>query len=304
MTPGAPSVAVIGPGRAGIALAAALRRGGRRLTGVVGRRRSTAARASRLLGGATGTTDVAGAVEAAGAILLCVPDRAVASTAASLARLPLTGKVVLHVSGALDLSCLAPTRAAGASVGSLHPLVSFPEPRRGAALPPGVACAVDGDPRALAVARGLVRAIRGTSFRLDSSCRPAYHAAATLAAGGVVALLDAALAIAARGARLGPARARAAFLLLARSALVQVERSGTRRALTGPIARGERDTVRRHLAALAREGADVLALYRAVALRGLAMSGGGRRGAPRAAGLRRLLDPARGPSGVPSSPAD
>lgn len=179
-------------------------------------------------------------------VLLAVKDDAVEPLCRALQVGP--GQLVLHLSGALPLSALAAARARGAAVGSLHPLRAIVRgeraPFRGATA--GVA---GSSAAARATLRRLARALGMTPLAVGDEARPLYHAAATLAAGGAVALFaEAARAFrAATGA--SEAEARTALLPLSLGALAKLRALPAPRALTGPIARGDLATVRAHRAA-------------------------------------------------------
>lgn len=208
---------VVGPGRAGGALARALADAGWRVDGPVGRDLdpSTATSGTRLL-------------------LLAVPDGAVADVASSLAP---GDAVVAHVAGSLGLDVLAPHPR----VGSVHPLVSLPDAELGARRLRGAWFATAGDPSVADV----VRALDGRSVQVDDADRATYHAAAAVAANHLVALLGQVERLARDiGVPLE------AYLDLARGALDNVAEVGPAAALTGPVARGDRATVARHLEAL------------------------------------------------------
>jgi predicted short-subunit dehydrogenase-like oxidoreductase (DUF2520 family) len=146
--------------------------------------------------------------------------------------------VVLHLAGSLGLDVLDPHPRRA----SVHPLVTLPEQRAGAArLAAGGFFAVAGDPLAL----DLVAALGGQPLAVPDDARGAYHAAACLAANHVVALLGQVERVAA-----GAGVPLAAFLELARGAVDDVAAVGPARALTGPVARGDRATVERHRAVL------------------------------------------------------
>ncbi len=175
---------------------------------------------------------------------LTVPDRAIREASE---RVP-PGGVVLHASGATDVSALRPHPHAG----SLHPLMSFPGPH---ALPPSgleVPAAVAGDPLASEAAVSLARALGWTPFAVSGD-RRLYHAAAVLAGNFATALLaDAAEVLAAAGVH----REDAASLLapLALASLANAARQGPAAALTGPVARGDKETVAAHQEALRAGG--------------------------------------------------
>lgn len=207
------------------------------------------------------------ATEGLDLLLLALPDAALPAAAAELARRP-QAAVALHTSGSLDASVLAPLRAAGSAVGSLHPLKAFPEALGDPAEARGVFFAVDGDPLARQLAARLAEAWQGIPGEVPPEARPLYHFAATLAAGGIVTLLSAAGEV---GSRLGlPMAVTRGYLELARGALAAAGRSldaghPLAEAITGPVARGDVATLRRQLAALQARAADKLPLARALA---------------------------------------
>jgi len=213
------SFRLIGPGRAGRSLAIALSNAGWGLAGALGRQ-----------------DDLRSAAQGVDALVIATPDGGVAPVSASVEPSPTT--VVLHLAGSLGLDVLAPHPRRA----SVHPLVALPEPRSGAArLLAGGFFAVAGDPLAL----DLVAALGGQPLTVPDEARPAYHAAACLAANHVVALLGQVERVAATaGVPL------AAFVALARGAVDDVAAVGPALALTGPVARGDRVTVERHRAVL------------------------------------------------------
>ena len=219
------SIRIIGPGRAGTSLAAALAAHGWDVVGFLGRH-----------------DDPADAAHGVDILVIATPDDAVARTAAAVA--PEAGTTVLHLSGSLGLDALAPHPRRAA----LHPLVPLPNAVVGATrLASGVTFAVSGEP----VARLLALSLGGRVVEVADADRAAYHAAACIAANHVVALLGQVERVAASaGLDLE------AFLPLTRAAVDDVAALGPRRALTGPAVRGDWDTLSRHLDALpARERA-------------------------------------------------
>jgi len=246
-------IAVIGCGRAGASFALALARLRRpvSLAGIHSRDLGGARSLARRCGGARVFPTPGAAVEGAEAILICVPDRAIGSVASIIARQRgLRGKVVLHVSGALDLSPLEPAARAGAAVGSLHPLAVFPpaassHARRAFERP--ISFAIQGGRKSGSVAKAIVLALSGVPLGDPGGSRAAYHLAATVIANDVTVLAGLALSLLKRRTRLSPRQARAAFVTLLRTAADRVEEEGAEEALTGPAARGDLDTLRRHL---------------------------------------------------------
>ena len=255
--------ALVGPGRAGTTVALALCARDWRCVAVAGRT-ADAARvietAARL--GAP-ARDVADVGHDADLVVIATPDAAIADTAAALAPSLRAGALVLHLSGACTLAELDKLRVErpDVAVGSLHPLQSFPSAEIGVTRLPGSWCAVDGpaDVERIAVSLGL------RPFRIDESKRVGYHATATIASNHLVALMGQVSRVA-EAAGVPPA----ALLPLVRSTLDNVDAFGPADALTGPVVRGDIDTIARHLDALP---ADERRAYRALAEQALRLSG-------------------------------
>jgi predicted short-subunit dehydrogenase-like oxidoreductase (DUF2520 family) len=225
MTSGLPRCAVVGHGRLGTALSASLRASGVPVDGPLGR-------------GADGRR--------ADVVLLCVPDAEIAAAAALIA----PGRLVGHCSGATTLQPLAPHEAF-----SLHPLMTVPASGadfRGA--PAAVAGATE---RALSAATALAEALQMAPFTVAEEDRAAYHAAASMASNFLVTLEWAA-------ARVGGLD-RAVLAPLVRASVENWAAAGPHAALTGPIARGDEETVARQRAAVLDRAPDLTALFDALA---------------------------------------
>ena len=229
------SVRVVGPGRAGGALSTALTKVGWTVLAPV--------RHGDALADAAIDVDL---------LLLATPDGVIGEVAASIT--PVETTVVAHLSGARGLDVLAthPLRAA------LHPLTSMPTADVGAErLARGAWFALDASSEeAMTIVESVVTALGGRSFVVNDEHRVAYHAAAAIASNHVVALLGSAERVAASaGVPLE------AYLELVRATIDNIEDLGVADALTGPVARGDWETVARH-----REDIDPseLALYDAL----------------------------------------
>lgn len=259
------TVSIVGAGRLGRTLGRRLRELGWRIGAVVTRSPGSAAAAVRAIGAGTAQGRLTRDIFASRLVLLTAPDDALAALAKRLAALDgrWRGKMALHASGALDRSVLAPLARRGAATGSLHPMQTF----SGHGVPRfrGVTFAVEGDARARRMARGIVRALGGVPVAVASAHKPAYHAAAVLAAGGEFALIEAAVQVLER-AGFSRRRALQALLPLIRQVLDNIERLGPRAAWTGPIARGDFATVARHARALRRFPREFQQAYAALAL--------------------------------------
>ena len=180
---------------------------------------------------------------------------------------PVPRWAVIHTSGATPVSVLDPCAQAGALTLSLHPLQTFSEPVRGASLLRGAAMAVTAGPdptktaEALAVGERLALTVGGRPFRLKEEHRALYHAAATMASNYLVGLEHSAERLF-ELAGMSEGTALTAFLPLVRGAVDNIAAQGTVDALTGPLSRGDRETVAAHLSALAASAPEMLDLYR------------------------------------------
>lgn len=271
-----PEVSIIGTGRLGTALALAFAEQGYTISVLVARRRESARRAAALL-------DVPSRVLAlkelassppSDLLIIATPDDQISKVTESLARLDWDqdGKkpIVLHTSGALSSDVLAPLRKKSWSAGSLHPLVSVSEPKAGAKLLRGAFWCVEGDTRAVRLAKSLVRDLDGKSLTISSENKPLYHAAAVMASGNVTALFDVAIEMLGQ-CGLNPNQAQEALLPLLASAVRNLENLNPSRALTGTFARGDLETVKRHLSAL-QKNKSALEIYKLLGRRSLDLS--------------------------------
>jgi predicted short-subunit dehydrogenase-like oxidoreductase (DUF2520 family) len=208
--------------------------------------------------------------EASGAhaVLLCVPDDAIAEAAATVAAATPPPRLVGHTSGATGLDALASAAAAGAATFSLHPLQTIPDD---AADFTGCPCAISGSSAdALAFARELAERLGMRPFEVDEADRAAYHAAASIASNFLVALQESAAALLGATGAEDPRELLSPLVL--RTAANWSELGPE--ALTGPIARGDEATVERHLEALRERAPELVDLYEALAERTRALAAG------------------------------
>src|SRR5579863_3425345 len=246
-----PRVSIVGAGRVGSTVGGLLCRKGWRIGPVITRSMQTARAAKRRIGSGRPQVGLSPAVLAADVILIATPDRAIAETAETLARIASgkawRGKIVLHTSGALGSDVLTPLALRGAEIGSLHPLQTF----SGRIVPSlaGCAFAIEGTPVALRMARRISRELGGVPVVLPSRRKAAYHVAAALAAGHTLAVMEAAVRILVK-AGFPRQRAIRALLPLTRQTLANYERVGPRAAWTGPLSRGDFGVIERHIEAL------------------------------------------------------
>jgi len=193
-------------------------------------------------------------------IILAVPDDAIRPLAGVLADAGTIGsqQVVLHLSGVHGQEALGPLVGSRAALGSLHPLQTISDPERAAERLKGAWAAVEGMPRAVEAAERLAQDVGLRPFRIASQAKPMYHAGAVFASNYFV-VVEAVAQRLLRHAGLTDAEAWQALRPLVEGTLENLARLGPLGALTGPVARGDEATVRRHVEALTQDDA---ALYR------------------------------------------
>jgi len=255
-------IGFIGAGKVGSAMARLLRKAGYDVAGVASRTSESAQELAKWLncpvlskGEVAGRSDV---------LFLTTPDDAIATIAAELAEEGAfhPGQVVLHMSGAHTSQVLKPAAQAGAITLSVHPIQSFASVEQALALIPGTYFSIEGDVQGYEVAIKMVDKLRGKYFLLDSEAKVLYHAAACVACNYMVGLLDTALNLLAQAGV--PEELRLpAFLPLVTGTLENIKNLGIPKALTGPISRGDRGTIEKHLNAMSGPPLDV---YRTLGL--------------------------------------
>ena len=276
-----PTIAIIGAGRLGQALAIALQSSGYPILALVARRRQKAEKAAALVGKGSGkakplalTASQLAELPETDLILIATPDDVIAATARTLSTLWCHDRrsTVLHTSGALSSETLRPLAEKRFETGSIHPLVSISEPVSGAAALRGAFFCVEGTGRAKRLAAGIVHDLHGSSFTIKPKDKALYHAAAVMAAPHLTALVDLATEMLS-ACGLSKRKAQQVFLPLLESTVNNLMISSPQQALTGTFARGDIATVRRHLQALSRpEFAQALEVYKLLGLHSLQLA--------------------------------
>jgi predicted short-subunit dehydrogenase-like oxidoreductase (DUF2520 family) len=258
------TVGIIGAGRVGSALGAALERARHRVTAATGVSAVTLQRISTLLPGARVVTPVQVA-PMADVIVIAVPDDALAGVVRGLAdsgRLR-SGQIVVHTSGAHGLAVLVPVEAAGARPLALHPAMTFvgqpTDVERLAGVSYGVTAPADLHP----LATRLVADLGGSIEWVDENHRAMYHAGLAHGANHLVTLVNEAMDLLRDAGVRHPDRVLGPLL---RASLENTLRHGDA-ALTGPIGRGDAGTVARHLTTIQATAPDSVTAYLALARR-------------------------------------
>jgi len=262
------TVAIIGAGRVGSSVGFLLARAGYRITAVSSRSQGSAAAAAAFIGQGVSGIDAAQAAAKAGIVFITTPDRVIGEVCEKLAAAGAlhTGSLVIHMSGAHSLGLLDAAAGAGAFRAVLHPLQSLASREQGAKVLPGSYFRVEADSKAIDRAREIVTALGGIELLLpkwnnDKESAALYHAGAVAVSNYFVALIDYGLAFYAALGADKDASLRAVLPLI-KGTLQNIETLGPAGALTGPIMRGDAETVRDHLAAMEKRAPELIDLYK------------------------------------------
>jgi predicted short-subunit dehydrogenase-like oxidoreductase (DUF2520 family) len=273
-----PSVFVIGAGRAGRALTHAMRVGGVDVVGLHGRRPAIDIT----------TGEWPASLESATVVLITVRDGEIDGVMRELLAARLSaGAVVLHASGSAEPPALALLRAHGHPGGTFHPLLPLTDPTRATEQLRRAWIGIDGDEAARAAARELAATLGARALEIPEGVKARYHAAAVFASNFPMVLLATAMQLL-TSAGVPEDAARGALGTLLVAAAENASAQGPAAALTGPVARGDVETVRAHLGVLG-EMPEVLALYRVLSRAAVEVAAEGGADASRGAELRDAL---------------
>jgi len=270
-----PSIAIVGAGNLANTLAISLRHAGYRIDEIIARSHGASFKKTQKLARESGACAavVSGANLRATVVWFCVPDAEIAHAAQTVAqKIDWSGKIALHSSGVLASDELDSLRRRGAAVASVHPLMTFVRgsfsgksklSEESTPLLTGVPFAIEGDAAAVRVARRIVKNLGGRAYPIRKSDKAAYHAWGTFASPLVTALLATIERVAAlAGVHQNDARRR--MIPILQQTLANYSSFGGAGGFSGPIIRGDADTVKRHLRVLRKEHA-ALEVYLALA---------------------------------------
>jgi predicted short-subunit dehydrogenase-like oxidoreductase (DUF2520 family) len=246
-----PSISIVGPGNLGSALAIELYRAGYRIDAIVRRSTTKITRPKALARRVKAEVVAIGerALES-DIVWLTVPDDAIAEVARQLAKSQAwNGKIVLHSSGAVTSEELAALKKKGATVASAHPLMSFVRGRTPSWQE--VAFAIEGDVPAMRTAFDIAQDLGGKPFKIQKENKALYHAFGAFASPLVIALMSSMEQVA-EAAGIPPNKIKKTMLPLLRQTWGNYLVQDAPRAFSGPLVRGDVQTVRKHLAELKR----------------------------------------------------
>ena len=263
-----PTIAIIGPGKVGTSLGILAARAGYSVVAVGGHRKESTATAARRIGKHVRACDTIDAAKSAEMVFLTLPDDIIEKICSELAQKNkfTKGAIVVHCSGALSSNILSAARQyCQCSVASMHPLQTFPTIDAAIKMMSGAYCFYEGDEGAIPVVEHLAGDIGLRPVPISSTSKTLYHAAAVMACNYFVALMDSAIAFAEK-AGIDHKTACSALEPLVAMTLKNITEMGTINSLTGPIARGDVKTIRRHLQELPSSPANLASVYRTMGL--------------------------------------
>jgi predicted short-subunit dehydrogenase-like oxidoreductase (DUF2520 family) len=230
--------------------------------GILTSRPESAREAVAFIGAGTAATTIE-ELPASDLYLIGCPDDSIRKCCVQLAgsNLVTEGTVVFHLSGALASSELEPVRHKGASVASVHPVMSFANPAKAIGDFAGTWCGLEGDDPALALLEPAFESIGARSFRLEASGKRLYHAASVIACNYLVTLEELSLQTF-EEAGIGRETALQILAPILRGTVENILALGTTEALTGPIARGDVSVIERQIRNLQEWNPEIAALYR------------------------------------------
>lgn len=268
-----PSFAIVGCGKVGKVLGKFLTAAGYKAAGFASRSLRSARQAADLA--CSGHCRVAPweVTRQAGIVFITTPDGAIQESCDSISRNNgfADQAVVLHCSGALPSTILSTAKAGGAYTGSMHPLQSFSSADYDLNPFQGIIVAVEGDNQAVQAAKAIASDLGATTVSLLTEAKTLYHASAVVASNYLVTLLYLAFRLINAAGITG----QDAFLVLKPlidGTLANIKKIGIPEALTGPIDRGDVQTVARHVKEISAKNPELLALYKTLGLHTIAIA--------------------------------
>ncbi len=256
-------IGFIGAGTVGTALAVLLSRNGYRVIGVSSRSQTSAENLAKAVDGCrvlNSNQDIADIAELA---FITTPDNTIGRIASQVKWH--NKQSVVHCSGADSTDILEPARKSGAMVGGFHPLQTFASVKQAIENIPGSTFAVEAEEPLLSTLKDVATALGGHWIELKASDKVVYHVAAVFACNYLVTLVKLATDLW-QTFSIPPDQATKALLPLIRGTIHNIDTIGIPQCLTGPIARGDTDTIKKHLEALKKKAPALLFPYQELGL--------------------------------------
>ena len=255
-------IGFIGAGVVGTALARLMSSKGYPVVAVSSRSPTSARNLAEAISGCR-LKDNQGVADVAELVFVTTPDDAIAPVASQIQWHP--GQSAVHCSGAESTGALEPARKLGARVGAFHPLQTFASAKQAMENIPGSTFAVEAEEPLLSTLKEMATAVDGYWIELTASDKVAYHAAAVFAGNYLVTLVKLATDLW-QTFSVPPPQATQALLPLLRGVLSSIDTVGIPQCLTGPIARGDTGTIKKHLDALQKVAPTLLPTYKELGL--------------------------------------
>ncbi len=258
-----PSFAVVGCGKVGLALAAHLTAAGYPMTGAASKSLESARKAAAAAQIHFFSDVPWKATPGADVVFITTPDGTIAETCQKIAARHgfKDNAVVLHCSGALPSTILAPAKELGLAIGSMHPLQSFATASAKENPFEGIVISTEGDKKALTLAQRMAEDLGARCYKIKTEAKTLYHAAAVVASNYLVTLESIAIQLL-KAAGIPEKEAFTVLRPLILGTLSNIESVGITKALTGPIARGDAQTVQKHMAAIQELSPLLLEFYK------------------------------------------
>ena len=253
----------IGAGTVGTALSIRLSDKGYQVVAVSSRSQTSAEKLAREINGCQAVNSNQAVADIAELVFITTPDDAIATVAAETKWHP--GQSVVHCSGADSTDILEPAGKLCARVGAFHPLQTFASVRQAIDNIPGSTFAIEAEEPLLATLKEMATALDGSWIELKAGDKVLYHAAAVIACNYLVTLIKLATDLW-QTFNVPTQQATKALMPLLKGTLNNIENVGIPQCLTGPIARGDTGTVKKHLNALKKTAPTVLSTYRELGL--------------------------------------
>ena len=253
----------IGAGTVGTALAVLLSSKGYPVTGVSSRSQASAENLAKAVDGCRVLKNNQDVADTAELVFITTPDDTIARVASQVKWH--NGQSVVHCSGADSTDILEPARKSGAMVGSFHPLQTLAGVKQAKENIPGSTFAVEAEEPLLGTLKDMATALGGHWIELKASDKVVYHAAAVFACNYLVTLVKLATDLW-QTFSIPPDQATRALLPLIRGTLHNIDTIGIPQCLTGPIARGDTGTIKKHLEALQEKAPALLSPYKELGL--------------------------------------
>jgi len=254
---------IIGAGTVGTALSVRLSSKGYQVIAVSSRSQTSARKLAQTVSGCHALNNNQDVADTAELIFITTPDDAIASVASEIQWH--RGQSVVHCSGADSTGILEPAKKLGAQVGAFHPLQTFASVKQAIENIPGSTFAVEAEEPLLSTLRDMATALDGQWIELKANDKVAYHAAAVIACNYLVTLIKLATDLW-QSFNIPQSQATQALLPLIRGTIHNIDTVGIPQCLTGPLARGDTGTIKKHLDALQKVAPALVSTYQELGL--------------------------------------